>query len=284
MLEVYFESDKDVIRFCEQLFQYNKELDLHWRTHDEWGNQLLFEKKLPGNQLEDTIAKAMADVFTFHRLGDMIRTIIRDVYYYTDHEEIERVVELTEWIFAGEDEDSLYVRKTGDPVQLLYALFIANTKDLSAIHYDSIVNFRLRVFREQLIQYVGLAIDEFKREEDHQAFLNMLREYMVKKEPGEDTIHVLQGNPFLFFNSEGKKLSRLDLAKRMQMEPLYIFGLDENEWNLAPLIAMAPKKVMIYGDHPSEPKTLTVINVFQEKADFLEYSKFPFPYARKRPK
>jgi hypothetical protein len=43
-------------------------------------------------------------------------------------------------------------------------------------------------------------------------------------------------------------------------------------------VAMAPEKIKIYGDHPSEPKTLTVINVFQERVDFEPYNNFPFAF------
>lgn len=40
----------------------------------------------------------------------------------------------------------------------------------------------------------------------------------------------------------------------MQEEPLYMVGLDEDEWNLAPLIAMCPETIYIYGDSPSDAK------------------------------
>ena len=124
---------------------------------------------------------------------------------------------------------------------------------------------------------VGLAIDEYKREEDHQEFVNMLREYIAKKEPIYNVVHIVQGNTFSFFKADGKRFTRMELRMLMQKEPLYIVGLDEDELNLAPLVALAPKKIKIYGDDPSEPKTLTVINVFQERVDFESINKFPFP-------
>ncbi|WP_099158727.1 putative sporulation protein YtxC [Virgibacillus ndiopensis] len=278
MLEVYFGSDKEVITFCEHLFRYNKQIELHWKTDKDWGNQLQLDYNLPDNETLETIAQSMVDVFKLHRLTDMIKNIIKDYYYYSNTDEMERIMDLTNWIFSGEDDDSLQVRKNQDPSQLLLSLFIANIKNTSTIHYDSIVKFRLKVFKDQLIHYVGLAIDEFKREEDHQAFVNTLRDYIAKKESGFNVIHVLQGSTFSFFRDNGKRFSKMELRMIMQQEPLYIVGLDENELNLAPLVAMAPKKIKIYGDHPSEPKTLTVINVFEEKVEFEPYHKFPFPF------
>lgn len=282
MLEVYFESDKEVISFCEQVFRYNKKIELHWKTHEDWGNHLQFEELIQSNELVETISKSMVDVFMTHRLGGMIKHIIEDFYYYTNSDEMERILEITHWVFSGEDDDSLLVRNNKDPKALLHSLFVSNIKNTSIIHFDSIVNFRLKVFKDQLIHYVGLAIDEFKREEEHQEFVNMLREYIAKKKPSYTIIHLLQGRTFTFFKENGKKFTKMELRALMQKEPLYIVGLDQNEWNLAPLIAMAPSKVKIYGDYPFEPKTLTVINVFQEKVDFEPFSNFPFPHSIKK--
>lgn len=278
MLEVYFESDKEVITFCGHLFRYNKQIELHWKTHKDWGNHLQFKHEPFSNESIEAIAKSMVDVFVSHRLSGMMKHIIKRAYYFKNAEEIERILELSHWIFTGEDEDCLSVRNYKDPSQLLQSLFIANIKNTTTVHYDSIVNFRLKVFKDQLIHYVGLAIEEFKREEDHQAFINMLREYIEKKETNYSEIHIVQGNMFSFFKPNGKQLSTMELRRIMHKEPLYIVGLDIEELNLAPLIAMAPAKIKIYGNDPSEPKTLTVINVFQEKVIFESISNFPFPY------
>lgn len=278
MQEVFFESDKEVISFCEHLFYYNKQIELHWKTHKEWGNQLAFGENILKNELLDVIAKAMVHVFISHRLGVWIKTILKDYYYFKNSEEIERIHDIARWIFLGEDDDSLLIRnKKEDPSHLLHSLFIANMKDSTSVHFDSIVKFRLKVFKDYLIHYVGLAIDEFKQEEHHQEFIHMLRDYIAKKKPGFPTVHIIQGNSFQFFKENGKRLTKVELRNVMKKEPLYILGLDEEEWNLSPLIAMAPERIKIYGDDPAEPKTLTIINIFQEKVDFEPYAQFPFP-------
>ncbi|MBC5637496.1 putative sporulation protein YtxC [Ornithinibacillus sp. BX22] len=278
-MDVYFSSTKEVISFCEQLFHYNKKIELHWKTHEDWGNHLKIDYQLTENELVDSIAKSMVDVLVDHRLSNMIREIIEEYYYYTSDDEIEKIMDLAHWLFSGEDDESVQVRKQkDDPLQLLYSLIVADVKSSTTVHFDSVVKFRLKVFKDHMVHLVGLAIDEYKREEDHQEFVNMLREYIAKKEPIYNVVHIVQGNTFSFFKSDGKRFSRMELKMLMQREPLYIVGLDEEELNLAPLVAMAPKKIKIYGDHPSEPKTLTVINVFEERVDFEPYHKFPFHF------
>jgi len=278
LLEVYFESNKEIITFCEHLFRYNKNTELYWTVHKDWGNRLQFNDKIVNNQSIVAIAKSMVDVLITHRLSDMMRNIIMEKYYFKNTDEIERILDLSHWIFTGEDDDCLRVKNNQDPSQTLHAVFMENIKNTETVHYDSIVNFRLKFFKKELIHYVGLAIEEFKREEDHQAFINMLREYIVKKEPGYREIYILQGSSFSFFKSNGKKFSTLELREITRKEPLYIVGLDIDELNLSPLIAMAPAKIKIYGDYPSEPKTSTVMNVFQEKVEFEPIRNFPFPH------
>ncbi|MDY0408636.1 putative sporulation protein YtxC [Virgibacillus soli] len=278
MLEVYFRSNDETMNFCDYLFSYSKKIDLHWQKDAEWGNRIQVNYNIEQERMKDALANAMVDVFNHHRLTTMMREIIEGVYYYTNQDEIERIMDLTQWIFTGEDEDSLFVRDIKDPNGLLRSIFFSHIQDATSIHFDSIIKFRFTVFKEQLIHLVGLAIDEFKREEDHQAFIDMLREYIAKKQPIYDTIHVIQGNAFTFFKPTGERFSNMELRKIMHEEPLYIVGLDGNEMNLAPLVSMAPKNIKIYGDHPSEPKTLTIINVFQEKVDFMPHHSFPFTF------
>lgn len=263
--------------FCGSLFNDNKQIELHWKTDKDWGNHLQF--KHPNKEiLFHTVAKSLVDVFMIHRITKLIKKIIEEDYYYTNRDEIERILDLTHWIIKGEDEDCKRVRKSESARKQLYALFLENIKKNPTIHFDSIVNFRLVHFKKQLQHYVGLAIDEFKQEEDHQAFIDMLRKYIAKQRSDFDEIHILQGNSFTFFKQSGKPFSKSELERMIREKPLYIVGLDTMELNLAPLVAMAPKHIKIYGDNPSEPKTLTVINVFQERATFESYDNFPFPH------
>jgi len=276
LLELYFSSDKEAIRFCEQLFQYNKQIELHWKTNSEWGNQLVLDETNSTPRLKDSLMKAMMDVFMMHRLTPMMSDIITKKYYYSTGEEIERILELTDWIFSGDDADSLELRSSDDPLEMLQALFYANINVQKVIHFDSIIQFRMQPFKSLLMEYVGLAIDEFKREEDHQTFINTIREYVVKRREEYTTIHILQGDSFVFFLDDGKPIPKKELQSIMQKEPLYLVGLDTEEWNLAPLVAMKPKHIIIYGNDPSEPKTLTVMNIFDERVTIKPVQQFPF--------
>lgn len=268
--------------FCEHLFKNNKNIELQWKVHEEWGNQLKINPLRDGDSFLDHLARSMTEVFISHRLGNLIRYIIKKNYYFSNHDEIDRIHDLSNWIFSGTDAESIHVRKGVNPKHILHSLFHNHIKMRETIHYDSIVKFGLKAFKDEMIHYVGLAIDEYKREEEHQEFIHALRNYISKKQPSLQVVHVIQGKTFTFYQENGKLLSKLELKKIMDQEPLYLFGLDGgNEMNLAPLIAMAPRRIKIYGDDLSEPKTQTVMNIFQEKVEFESIRKFPFQHMKK---
>lgn len=276
------ESDKEVISFCESLFQINKKIELHWKTHEEWGNHLQVEIEEVDEAALHSIARALVDVFMFHRLSNMIRSVITEVYYYTDADDIDKILDLTHWIITGGDDEKVDLSGTEDPGLFLESLFNTMISNSWTIHYDTLVKFRIKPFKELIKCFTGLAIDELKREEDHQSFVNTLREFIANRKSLIPTVYILQGDPFTFFHSNGKRFTNMELQIIMQKEPLYMVGLDSNEKNLSPLIAMAPEKIKIYGDNPVEPKTLTVINVFQERVEFEPMINFPFPQYYKK--
>src|SRR5699024_8565204 len=142
-----------------------------------------------------------------------IHAIIKDNFYFSDRHEIEHIQELAEWIVTGDDMDSSIIRKKKHPIQLLRAIFLMHIRNSQTIYFNTAVQSGMKFFKEELIHYVGLAIDEFKREEEHQSFINTLREYIIKKEPAASLIHVLDGNTFHYFDGQGKVYSKQDVNR-----------------------------------------------------------------------
>lgn len=275
LLKVYFEIKKEAVTFCDRLFHYDKQLEINWNTSKKFGVQIVIDASNRTSQVQEVIVKAMADVFIYHRETYWINHVVKRYYYFKNKEEIRKIVQLTQSIISGEDEDLGHILKDKKPRNKLTSIFNENEEN-GVIHFDSIVNFRMQPYQKELIEVVGLAIDEFKREEEYQTFVQSLREFIEKKKSKCSVIHVLQGTNFTFYNSSGVPIRDRELKAMIKKEPMYIFGLDEEEINLTPLIAMAPEQIRIYGNDPSEPKTHAIINIFQERVSFEPLEKFPF--------
>ncbi len=278
-MKIFFESDKEVICFCENLFQENKQLEINWQVDEKWGNQLTVNAEPLNELVYQSIAISLVNVYITFRLKRTMKEIIRNTYYFSEWHEVEKIYELSEWIVTGEDEDSRLLRNNKHPIQLLRAIFLMHIRNTQTVHYDSIVKFGMKAFEQDLIDYVGLAIDEFKREEEHQSFINSLREYIVKQEPNSPLVHVVDGPTFGYYGPHGRRYSKLELRSLMRKAPLYLFGFPEEEWNLAPLVAMMPEQIHLYVEDPSTPKIQMIINVFQEKVSLKSVEEFPFPFS-----
>lgn len=262
-----------MISFCERLFQDENEINIQWKTDKNWGNEIYFVEK---NIQLDTLIQCFIHIFLIFRLNKAIETVIKKDYYFTDKEEIARIADLAKWIISEFETNDYVSKETVKMNELLYKIFKSNVENEKTVHFDSVIQFRMKDLRQYLINIVGLAIDEFKREEEHQDFLHSIREYINKREAKHEEVHIVQNDPFLFYKQTGERYTTDELRLIMSREPLYLIGLDENERNLAPLIALMPKHIYIYGDDSSEARTLSIINIFQERVTFQSYYKFPF--------
>lgn len=268
MLEVYFESDKEVAAFRNQLNPYRKKIRVHQQANTRWGNKLCLEGDLAGIDLINVISSAMANVFIEEHLSDIIIRKITNNYYFSDPDEINRIYDFSMWILFDSDSDNQFLREQVDTTKLLQYIFFLHLKEHTSIHFSAILHFRLAHFLDFIQECVGKAIEEFKREEDHQTFIDMLRHYIEKKDPCVDLIHIEQGENFIFYNEKGEVISKDMLRFWMYQAPLYALGLHENEFNLSPLIAMSPARIKVYGDNPADPKIMTITNIFQERVEF----------------
>lgn len=282
MVEFYFLSDKEVSRFCEGVFRELKSIEFLWKQNEDFGNciQLEIDLTIVHEETLHVFASSFVDVFMRFRLRPYIRKILQTIYYFENETEINHIIDLSQWILLGDDTDSILLRETYDVPQALYSMFLTMIKSKEAIYFDSICQFRVASMKELFIKHIGLAIDEFKREEEHQTYVQMLREYVSVQEFTTDEIHVIQGSSFQFFRGNGKKMAPFEIKTVMHHAPLYVVGLDTEEFNLAPLIALSPKHIYMYGDDSTDPKTIMVMNVFQERVTFQPLYQFPFSLKR----
>lgn len=233
--------------------------------------------------IKDISKKQLSESFiriyqTFYLQGQ-IDKVINEQYFYCTTEEALHINEWVHWLL----QDSSFIKNQFYKTSLfdyLSSSLLLQFEKLPIINeyidYDTFILFQLKSFHEQLIDVVGYAIDEIKREEEHQQFIQKVRNYISLHEPKCEKLHILQANPFQFYSQWGEKYSDTYLQTLMKKEPLYLFGLDESELNLSPILTLLPKQIIIYGTNPSEGKVITLINLYQERITFVHKNQFPF--------
>src|SRR5690625_1174307 len=140
----------------------------------------------------DVIIHCFIRVFTTYRLNRFIESIIKETYYYKNKDEIARISELTNWLMTELESNDYFSEKVDKMKDVLFELFKRNIVNKKTIHFDSVIKFQMKSFHNYLTNMVGLAIDEFKREEEYQNFIHSIREYINHRKPKHDEIHIVQ--------------------------------------------------------------------------------------------
>lgn len=270
---VYFQKDKELVYFCEKLFHTKKEIDVKWKKDETLGNELLL---IGSNVSMRVIVLCLVEVFCYFRLNQIIKKIAHNYYYYTNIDEIDRICQLTNWILTEKNYSTNLYEKHLTWEAYITSLFECGIGENEFIYFDSLVTFNTKSLINCLKLAVGYGIDEMKREEDYQNFIQCTREYIKKKKSKTSVLHIVQGDSFIFYKANGKNYTKMELKALMYAEPLYLLGLDDNEMNVSPVITLLPEKIFIYGDHPSEAKTLTLMSIFHERVQLVPMKLFPF--------
>ncbi|MGN8645753.1 putative sporulation protein YtxC [Gracilibacillus sp. HCP3S3_G5_1] len=274
MLEVYFEHDNEAEVFYKLAKQDQKWKAMRKRTKKNLV-QLNPLEDMQWDEMKKNLAPLLSMVFIQCRELPMIQHILMKKYYFSVEEEIERITTIARSLLEKDEsvyEDKIHQHELRDTLTTIFSLQI----DSSFIRFDSIVHFRLHHYMDQLTEMVGLAIDEFKREEEYQDFIHSIREFIKRKTPEEDVVHVKQGERFQIFKDNGEVYTIDDLQKLKSRFPLFIFGLEQEEWDISPLIMLAPNHIYMYGEDQTESRTHTIMTIFQERCSFYPTDYFPF--------
>lgn len=271
-MEIYFSSLREVIYFCEHMYEDEKQLDFYWENDVPHGHRVIITDLNLTDSIVESISKAFVNIYYTYHISKVLQRVLRKNYYYTNQFEIEKIIEHA-YIILFEHKENPVVKKLKKNLQAQFSKIVCSSNPL---YFETIIHFQLTNLKDHFIELIGLAIDDFKQEELHQQFIHNIRVFMKNKKTNYKEVHIVQGSPFSYYNETGDEITQKKVDNLLEKEPLYLLGLSTPDYYLSPLIAMAPEKIYIYGDNIFEAKTQSIMNVFQEKVVFHDISTFPF--------
>ncbi|WP_162880790.1 sporulation protein YtxC [Paraliobacillus sediminis] len=270
MLNVYLEKEQDAKLFSKKLSYY----EFDWHLEHKGGFYFEIKEQFSFQKLDNTIALLLMELWMTHTKKEHISEIIRYNYYYQNDEEIDHILEIAMEMILG-DELSFFTT-SNEIKETIFEWFSQYTID-GVLDYEACVQANQLAADTILLELVGRAIDEWKQEEEYQYFVHAIREYVANSSSKCENVYMVQRKKkFLFYREDGHLYTTKELKMLIKQEPMYIVGLDENELNLTPLLALMPKFIYIYGDDPLESKTVSLLNIFEEQVTFKPLSDFPF--------
>lgn len=264
---LYIITEKD----CEHNFLCNRldDYQIAWRREPNAGVWIVVDHS---TKHLNVLTKIMVEMFLVLTIKENLIDRIQHDYYYQNPIEINQIASVAIDIVCTDQFESV--------------TFIYDLKETVLSHFKMVptgvydYNARVASFLETsdwiLDELIGRAIDEKKQEEQYQELLESLRQYTKFVDSKVDELHVVQGDTFRFFLSDGERLRSKQLQEAIMKASILPTGFDETELNITPILALAPKKIYVYLNDPFDKKIVAVQNIFEEKVELRELNQFPF--------
>ncbi len=276
MFEIIFKNEGDATSLQQYLDKMNIE---SWFSETLFQNQnhiVLTLNYSPSNENEQPIVEALSCFIIHHKCYEWVELLLKDVFYYEDPHEIQHILDIYLEMRNGEREELVNLLNKWDE-----SLFVqSNVETLmhsdQAVSFDSFIKFRLKKLQERMMDYVELAIDEYKMEQEYQMFLHMLREYLSSQDHQLNTVHLLSGQyGFRFFDHAFQEITREQLVTMMDKRLLTNHPLYVDSFTIAPLLSIAPNEIHIYQDSKETNLLRTLQNIFEERIHIHSIDEFP---------
>jgi putative sporulation protein YtxC len=273
LAEIIFQSKVDAEKFYYHLLKYLP------NNHEKETILLIEDRhivKFLGSILSieiSTIAKhAFYEFITIIKRDDWFREILKSRYFYEDFEEQQQIIEIIYSILEGQREDlSVFLNDSNEGANIRGAIEYIFQDDIS-FSFDSFLKFRLRPYLQSLEGYVEIAIDEYKMEQEYQIFVQMLREFLVNREPKMDVLHLLFDEEITFYNDQFVEMKRAELTRMIDRKLLVNHPVYVDSASIAPLLSLAPTTIFLYTKDPDEPLVRTIKNIFEERVTIKSFA------------
>lgn len=266
MVHIHFQSESEAIILKKLVSGHPYGAELH--SHIHFSSDLKLIVRIKENNAEKMLSM-LSDVFYSYLLKEKLSNVLEDIvtkkFFFQEREEVEAITDIAHSIIEGEKNKNKKSLFGGERAILEEGLRnILLEKD--TFSFDSFATFRLKSFYGTLLHYAGLAIDEYKLEQDYQNFIASLRDMLNERQPKAGIIHLLHDNGFHFYNDKCMKMDKQEvyrLIDRKLMSEKNPFYIDSSV--LAPLISIAPSSLHLYTNESEDGLIRTISRIFEER-------------------
>ncbi|WP_026563359.1 putative sporulation protein YtxC [Bacillus sp. UNC41MFS5] len=273
MAEIIFQSKLDAEKFYDHLLKYlpnNQDKETILLIEDR--HIVKFFGSMISVEISRIVKHAFYEFITNIKRDDWFREILKSHYFYDEYEEQQQIIEIIDSILEGQREDlSVFLNDANEETQIKSAIEHIFLDNIS-FSFDSFLKFRLRPYLQSLEGYVEIAIDEYKMEQEYQIFVQMLREFLVNREPKMEVLHLLFDEEITFYNEQFVEMKRAELTRLIDRKLLVNHPVYVDSASIAPLLSLAPITIFLYTKDPDEPLVRTIKNIFEERVTIKSYA------------
>lgn len=276
MIEIHFQESLDAIKLYERLCSAQQELNINYIDvlYDQENIITICIDEMSNEVVDSFIIPVITSFFIETKEDVWMLSIMEELFYFSDYEERQQILEIARSIIEGERKGIPIVSELVPREELISSALRTLITDPISFSFESFIKFRLKDYSDRLLQYVEVSIDEYKLEQEYQNFIQNLRDYISDRVSKFQHVNILHSEQFLLFSEHFSEMKRDELVKYIdrkliQNHPMYI-----DSSVLAPLVSMNPSSINLYTNQVDHGMVQTIRNIFQERVQI--YSKKEF--------
>ena len=273
MAEIIFQSKLEAQKFYNHLLKYlpnNHDKETILQIEDQ--HIVKFLGGFLSIEISTMVKKAFYEFITSIKRDDWFREILKNQFFYEDLEVQQQIMEIIYSILEGQRKDLTVFLKDSNEEPPIRAAIEHIFQDNISFSFDSFLKFRLRPYLQLLEGYVEVAIDEYKMEQEYQMFVQMLRDFLINREPKMDVLHLLFDEEITFYNEQFVEMKRAELIRLIDRKLLVNHPVYVDSASIAPLLSLAPTTIFLYTKDPDEPLVRTIKNIFEERVTIKSFA------------
>lgn len=270
MIEIHFQHEKDAKRFfsfLQQLLDVEsiKKYTLHYEDSHiikcvYSDNSTQKPKDIMVKWMQESLCQFVLQV----KINDWIQQILLTTYHYQDEVEQQQIMEIVHSLLNGKQEElATFLPKIN--FKKHFTTLIKQSFTDRTFSFDSFVTFRLRPFMEELKKYIEISLDEYKMEQEYQMFIQTLREFLENREPKIKHLHLIFAEDITFYDEQFIEIKRSEIAKMVDRRLLINHPVYIDSATIAPLLSIAPERIIAYSEDPEQLILKTIRNIFEER-------------------
>ncbi|MBO0992303.1 putative sporulation protein YtxC [Bacillus sp. SD088] len=267
-MELMFKSIKEAIRLKSFLATNG----LQDSFQEKRGRFIYSFQSIDTNK--DQYVSALIQYIQTVKRNEWLDQVLQKKYKYESENERHDMIEIVSEMFEGKRKELTALIGVVKEEALLRAAVVDLLDFKGAVAFDSFLRFRLREYFKQVTAYLGIAIDEYKMEQDYQVFVQTLRDYLHGRHTRQSIIHLILDRPETFYDQHLKKMKQEEIQglldpRLLSNHPVYV-----DSAVIAPLLSMAPNKVFLYTKDEDQPLVRTLKNIFEERMTIFSTNYF----------
>ncbi|UOR11966.1 putative sporulation protein YtxC [Halobacillus amylolyticus] len=272
MVCIQFSSRKVAFYFHQVITELQIDNSCSWHVKEIAHNKLLIETVLPMRDVYSDFVRSVTRVITDQKLTPWTEGVLKHVFHYKETQEIKRILELSCELRLNPPEGIVFPMMEYEIDQCVKDKLV----DRFYVDFDWLSAVCLEEVYDQLLDFTGKVLDEYKLEEAHQLMVDSWRRGINNRDTGVQILHVISDYDLHYYHAEGNEVSREELLVYLKQYPDPFLKKLPIDFGITPALIYAPEELIIYSDQSGDAKLDLLTNLFEEKAVWKPLEEFPF--------